>query len=129
MLIEKSICILVTIAVITFPSANTQSDVDLPVQDPFYLRDVQPASTFELKSFPLKSARFFATVTVTLATSTYIYTLTTTTTCTTSTTAIRVCSPSKGRKRRQNFGIHRLKFDEDDYDTDSFFDKKQLMEQ
>ena len=75
-------------------------------------------------NYPLNAARFFGTVTLTLATSTSIYTITTTTTCTTSTAAIKVCSPSKGRKRRQNFGIHRLIFEEEDADGDDIFAKK-----
>ena len=95
-------------------------------QIPLYLRDinVQPASSLQSEILPINAARFFGTLTLTLATSTSIYTITTTTTCTTSTTAIKVCSPSKGRRRRDNFGIHRLIFEEEDFDSDIYAPRK-----
>ena len=65
--------------------------------------------------------RFFGTLTLTLGSSISTLTVTTTTTCTTSTTAIKVCSPSKGRRRRSNFGIHRLMFDEEEFDESAIF--------
>jgi len=97
-----------------------------PSHVPLYLRDinVQPASSLQSEILPLNAARFFGTLTLTLATSTSIYTITTTTTCTTSTTAINVCSPSKGRRRRDNFGIHRVIFEEEDFDSDIYAPRK-----
>ena len=60
-------------------------------------------------------ARAFGTLTLTLGSTWSTYTVTTTTTCTTSTTNIKVCSPSKGRRRRGNIiGLHRLVFDEEE---------------
>ena len=111
---------------ISSSEAKAEYGFGYPAQMPLYLRDlnVQPASSLQAETFPLNAARFFGTLTLTLATSTSIYTITTTTTCTTSTTAIKVCSPSKGRKRRQNFGIHRLIFEEEDADGDDLFAKK-----
>ena len=98
-------------------------DFDYPVQDHFYLENnEQPTSSLiEAEQFPIKARAFFATLTLTLATSTSFYTITTTTTCTTSTAAIKICSPSKGRRRRQNFGIHRLMFEEEEFDESNIF--------
>ena len=63
----------------------------------------------------------FGTLTLTLGSSYSTFTVTTSTTCTTSTAAIKVCSPSKGRRRRSNFGIHRLMFDEEEFDESAIF--------
>ena len=114
------------LCLLPYSNAKAEYGFGYPKQTPLYLRDinVQPVSSLEFETLPLNAARFFGTVTVTLATSTSIYTITTTTTCTTSTAAIKVCSPSKGRKRRQNFGIHRLIFEEEDADGDDIFAKK-----
>ena len=91
-------------------------------QDPFHQRDRELTSSLvESEHLSLNARNFFATVTLTLATSVSTYTQTTTTTCSTSTTAIKICSPSKGRRRRQNFGIHRLMFEEEEFDERSIF--------
>ena len=63
----------------------------------------------------------FGTLTLTLGSTYSTFTVTTTTTCTTSTANIKVCSPSKGRRRRSNFGIHRLMFDEEEFDESAIF--------
>ena len=67
------------------------------------------------------SARAFGTLTLTLGSTWSTATVTTTTTCTTSTTNIRVCSPSKGRRRRGNIAIHQLMFVKEDEDFDDIF--------
>ena len=72
------------------------------------------AATAATASELLNGRAFFATVTLTVATSWSTYYITTTTTCTTSTTNIKVCSPSKGRRRRGDLGIHRLMFEKND---------------
>ena len=123
------VCICIAAAFVVFSEANAQNDdIGYPKKrnNPFNLQNILMQSSVgsHKETYPLNAARFFGTVTLTLATSTSIYTITTTTTCTTSTAAIKVCSPSKGRKRRQNFGIHRLIFEEEDADGDDIFAKK-----
>jgi hypothetical protein len=109
---------------VLLPCSNAKAEYGFgyPSQIPFYLRDinVQPASSLQSETLPINAARFFGTLTLTLATSTSYYTVTTTTTCTTSTAAIKVCSPSKGRRRRDNFGIRRIIFEEEDFDSDVY---------
>ena len=112
------------IDLLPFSNAEAEYGFGYPVQDPFYLKNnEQPASSLiEAEQYPINARGFFATVTLTLATSTSYYIYTTTTTCTTSTTtAVKLCSPSKGRRRRQNFGIHRLMFEEDEFDDSNIF--------
>jgi len=121
-----SICICIFICNIVFSNASAQNKIDYRQINPFLFPryGLQSSVASHEESFPLNAARFFGTLTLTLATSTSIYTITTTTTCTTSTTAIKVCSPSKGRRRRDNFGIHRLIFEEEDFDSDIYAPRK-----
>ena len=113
------------IDLLPFSNAEAEYGFGYPVQDPFYLgNNEQPTSSLiEAEQYPINARGFFATVTLTLATSTSYYTSTVTSTCPTSTAAIKICSPSKGRRRRQNFGIHRLMFEEDEFDDSNIFSK------
>ena len=113
------------IDLLPFSNAEAEYGFGYPVQDPFYLgNNEQPTSSLiEAEQYPINARGFFATVTLTLATSTSYYTSTVTSTCPTSTAAIKICSPSKGRRRRRNFGIHRLMFEEDEFDDSNIFSK------
>ena len=119
------------IVLTTTSEAKAQFDFDYyPVQEqshqnPIYTRGGELLEASFDKNWRLQpAARFLGTLTLTLATSTSIYTITTTTTCSTSTSGIKICSPSKGRRRRQNFGIHRLMFEEEEFDESSIFAPK-----
>ena len=90
-----------------------QQQQPLLLQTSFAAADAAPAAIDKGKK--LLDARVFGTLTLTLGSTWSTYTITTTTTCTTSTTNIKVCSPSKGRRRRGNIiGLHRLVFDEEE---------------
>ena len=113
------------IDLLPFSNAEAEYGFGYPVQDPFYLgNNEQPTSSLiEAEQYPINARGFFATVTLTVVTATLYYTSTVTSTCPTSTAAIKICSPSKGRRRRKNFGIHRLMFEEDEFDDSNIFSK------
>ena len=93
-----------------FNDGGAPADEDYRLQQ----QHMTPLKTFSALEWSARD--LIPTVTLTLATSWYTQTVTTTTTCTTSTANIKVCSPSKGRRRRGNFAIHRLMFNEEDFD-------------
>ena len=124
----STILIIAVCTLVTTLDAKAQFGFDYyPVQqqshqNPIYTRGGELLEASFDKNWRLQpAARFLGTLTLTLATSVSTYTITTTTTCSTSTAAIKVCSPSKGRRRRQNFGIHRLMFEEEEFDESNIF--------
>ena len=103
--------------------AKTQFDFTYPGQHSNYFRSgLGPDSSLVDVDFHQQQGRvFFTTLTVTLATSTYVSVFTKSTTCTTSTSNLKVCSPSKGRRRRSQRDIGSLMYhqDEDTEEIDS----------
>ena len=111
MLIAK-VSLLVVLGFVANCHAEAQFDYGYPGQH--YFRSGLPASSLDdgTKKESVENRFFFTTLTVTMATTTYTSTFTTSTTCTTSTAALKICSPSKGRRRRSHRDISSLMYNE-----------------
>ena len=107
------VSLLVVLGFVSNCHAEAQYNFGYPGQ--YYFRSGFPAPSL-IESFESQQGQenraFFTTVTVTMATTTYTTTVTTSTTCTTSTSNLKICSPSKGRRRRSQRDISSLMYNE-----------------